>query len=259
MQNVKHKIVVLSGKGGVGKSTVACQLAMGLAEKGKKVGILDIDLCGPSVPMIMGVQNADVTQGEGGTWIPVTSESGIKVMSIQYLLPNQRTDAVVWRGPKKDSCIKQFINQVQWGDLDAIVIDTPPGTSDEHITLCEVLQGLNNIGAIMVTGPQKVACDDVRKELSFCNKLNLPVSGIVENMSGFVCPHCSDCTPIFSQGGGEALAKDFSVPFLGKIPIDPRLSLCEDDGKHFTAAFPETQTAVAINAILEKVYERVSK
>ena len=250
MDQVKNTLCVLSGKGGVGKSTVACQLALGFAAAGKRVGILDIDLCGPSVPKIMGVEGKDVVQGERG-WIPV-DRAGVLVMSIQFLL-EQEGAAVVWRGPKKDATIKQFLNQVEWGALDVLIVDTPPGTSDEHITLCECLAGKPNTSAVMVTGPQKVACDDVRKELSFCQKLSLPVRGIVENMSGFVCPHCADCTPIFAQGGGKALAAEYSLPFLGAIPIEPALSSCEDQGKHFVEVFPQSEAAVRIADITSQV------
>eukprot|EP01061_Rhynchopus_euleeides_P019524 TRINITY_DN32090_c0_g1_i1.p2 TRINITY_DN32090_c0_g1~~TRINITY_DN32090_c0_g1_i1.p2 ORF type:complete len:256 (+),score=118.12 TRINITY_DN32090_c0_g1_i1:36-803(+) len=251
MDHVKNVLTVLSGKGGVGKSTVACQLAMGLAAAGKTVGILDIDLCGPSVPKILGVEGKDVTNGEKG-WIPVDGPHGLKVMSIQFLLEEEGA-AVVWRGPKKDSVIKQFLNNVDWGDCDLLVVDTPPGTSDEHLTLCEQLKGRPNVGAVVVTGPQKVACDDVRKEMSFCQKLNLPVIGIVENMSGFACPHCSTCTPVFSSGGGKLVAGEYNVAFLGQIPIDPNLSRCEDSGMHFAEAFPNSQTAVAISSVVTQI------
>ena len=255
MDNVKNVLAVLSGKGGVGKSTVACQLALGLAAAGKKVGVLDVDLCGPSVPKILGVEGKDVTNGERG-WIPVPGPNGVKVMSIQFLLEEEGA-AVVWRGPKKDSVIKQFLNNVEWGDCDVLVVDTPPGTSDEHLTLCEQLKGRPNVGAVVVTGPQKVACDDVRKEMSFCQKLGLSVVGIVENMSGFACPHCATCTPIFSSGGGQLIAQEYNVKFLGGIPIDPKLAQCEDSGKHFAAEFPDTQTAVAIGTIVEDIYRQL--
>eukprot|EP00756_Hemistasia_phaeocysticola_P061824 Hpha_TRINITY_DN5228_c0_g1::TRINITY_DN5228_c0_g1_i1::g.116710::m.116710 len=253
LANVKHVVVVLSGKGGVGKSTVACQLALSLASTGARVGVLDVDLCGPSVPKILGVEGQDVRQGEGG-WIPVSAAgpNDVKVMSIQFLLQSD-ADAVIWRGPRKDACIKQFLGDVCWGELDYLVIDTPPGTSDEHITLCECLKNVPRVGAVVVTAPQQVSTDDVAKELSFCKKLGLQVLGVVENMSGFACPHCAGCTPIFSSGGGEALAKKYDVCFLGSVPIDPRLAACEDRGEAFAAAFPESAAAIALQKIRDLI------
>lgn len=265
--SVNHTIIVLSGKGGVGKSTVACQLALSLAHiSRKRVGILDVDICGPSVPKICGVEDKSITMCEKtGLWLPVEvtipkpaadststrrgdDRACLKVMSIAYLLPNA-TDAVVWRGPRKDAMIKQFLSDVKWGDLDYLIVDTPPGTSDEHMTLCEafckVASGIASegggdvsaishagpTGAVVVTTPQDVSTDDVRKELNFCAKLHLRVLGIVENMSGFVCPNCSETTDIFSKGGGKRLSDMYQCPFLGTIPIDPRISVAQDNGE----------------------------
>lgn len=246
LDHVKHIVVVLSGKGGVGKSTVACQLALTLAHSmNLRVGILDVDICGPSVPKICGVENGSVLQGADGTWTPVEVHKGkaahgngkeeagcegkLFVMSIAYLLPSP-TDAVVWRGPRKDAMIKQFIQDVRWGELDYLIVDTPPGTSDEHMTLCEAIARHNPTGAVIVTTPQEVSTDDVKKELSFCHKLKLRCLGIVENMSGFICPHCSECTDIFSKGGGKKLADLYDVQFLGEIPLDAQISVTEDAG-----------------------------
>lgn len=253
LAGVKHIVVVLSGKGGVGKSTVACQLALALAGVHRaRVGILDVDICGPSVPKIVGAEDRPVTSGPSGRWLPVALDLAgsdpdsdaagtaaaapppLKVMSIAYLLPSA-TDAVVWRGPRKDAMIKQFIEDVEWGDLDYLIVDTPPGTSDEHMTLCEALAQYQPAGAIVVTTPQSVSTDDVRKELSFCAKLKLRVLGIVENMSGFVCPHCSECTAIFSKGGGRQLAAQYECPFLGEVPIDPAIAIAEDSGVSYVA------------------------
>lgn len=247
LAGVRQIILVLSGKGGVGKSTVACQLAMALAKGGDrcKVGILDVDICGPSVPIICGVEHKPVTTAANGRWLPVTAidDTGsgggsLVVMSIGFLLPSTN-DAVVWRGPRKDSMIKQFLTNVEWGSLDYLIVDTPPGTSDEHLTLCEALRGADPTGAVVVTTPQNVSTDDVKKELNFCYKLQLRCLGVVENMSGFVCPHCSHCTDIFSKGGGEALARQYEVPFLGALPIDPLLALAEENGECFTYPPPE--------------------
>ncbi|CCW64097.1 unnamed protein product [Phytomonas sp. EM1] len=281
LSKVKHIIMVLSGKGGVGKSTVACQLAFSFLHiHHKKVGLLDADICGPSVPMICGLEGRDVFRDAQG-WQPISlkeSETGavnsagsagggeLKVMSIAYLLPSNN-DAVVWRGPKKDAMIKQFIADVNWGPLDYLIIDTPPGTSDEHLTLCEVLKPFNPAGAVVVTTPQDVATDDVKKELSFCAKLGVRCLGIVENMSGFVCPYCEHCTDIFSTGGGKKLAELYEVMFLGAIPIDPTLSLAEDLGKVFVqeaastenSSSPTNKTVAALNTVIDNILGQVHR
>ncbi|CAB4019767.1 cytosolic Fe-S cluster assembly factor NUBP2 homolog isoform X1 [Paramuricea clavata] len=253
LTSVKHVILVLSGKGGVGKSTVASQLACSLYRKGMKVGLLDVDLCGPSIPRMMKLEDANVHQCSDG-WVPVYtgSDQRLGVMSIGFLLAN-RDDAVVWRGPKKNSMIKQFITDVCWGSLDYLIIDTPPGTSDEHITVVESLRSFNPDGAILVTTPQAVSVNDVRRELSFCRKTDLPVLGIVENMSGFICPHCSECSNVFSTGGGAALAKQCDVPFLGCIPLDPNLARCLEDGEDFLQSFLDSEASKSFNNIVTEL------
>jgi len=240
MEQIKHILLVLSGKGGVGKSLVASQLALTLMKAGKRVGLLDIDLCGPSIPKIVGLDGKEVKKCSEG-WVPVyTDESQrLGVMSIGFLLPDS-TSAVIWRGPKKTAMIKQFLEDVCWGELDYLVIDTPPGTSDEHISIVENLKNYNPDGAIVVTTPQMISISDVRKEISFCNKIGLPILGIIENMSGFVCPYCADCTNIFSSDGGRLLAEQSKVPFIGKIPIDPNLSQCCERGISFLDTFPDS-------------------
>jgi Mrp family chromosome partitioning ATPase len=232
---------VLSGKGGVGKSSVTTQLALSLSSAGHSVGILDVDLTGPSIPRMLGIEDGKVTQAPGG-WLPITvhdarPETGLgslRVMSLGFLLP-KRGDAVIWRGPKKTAMVKQFLSDVFWGELDYLLIDTPPGTSDEHISLAENLllqtTPLQLAGAVVVTTPQAVATADVRKELNFCRKTGLRVLGVVENMSGFVCPNCSECTNIFMAGGGKVMAEDFGVPFLGSVPIDPQFTLLLESGR----------------------------
>jgi len=232
LKSIKHKIIILSGKGGVGKSTVATQLAISLASKGQKVGLLDVDICGPSIPRILGLQGRDVKKFSEG-WLPVYGENkNLAVMSLGFLIADNNT-AVVWRGPKKSAMIKQFLEDVAWGDLDYLIVDTPPGTSDEHLSIVENLRNYNPDGAVIVTTPQGVSISDVRKEISFCHKLKLPVLGIIENMSGFICPHCKDCTNIFSSEGGKLLAEELKIKFLGKIPIDPTLTANSDSGKGF--------------------------
>ncbi|UKZ72490.1 cytosolic Fe-S cluster assembly factor cfd1 [Trichoderma virens FT-333] len=210
LEKVKHVVLVLSGKGGVGKSSVTTQLALSLTLAGHSVGILDVDLTGPSIPRMLSIEASKVTQIPGG-WAPVPvheaePENGLgslHAMSLGFLLP-QRGDAVVWRGPKKTAMIRQFLKDVLWDETDYLLIDTPPGTSDEHISLAETLQRDARpgqvAGAVVVTTPQAVATADVRKELNFCVKTGIRVLGVVENMSGFVCPHCSECTDIFGSG-----------------------------------------------------------
>lgn len=217
------------------------------------VGLLDIDLCGPSIPKMVNLMGKEVHQCDEG-WLPVfTDESqSLGVMSIGFLLNND-SEAVVWRGPKKNAMIKQFLTDVAWRDRDVLVIDTPPGTSDEHITVMENLRSVKVDGAVLVTTPQAVAVGDVRREVTFCKKAKLKILGIVENMSGFVCPNCKDCTNIFSKGGGKALADLAKVPFLGEIPIDPNLALAAENGENFISSFQTSQAAVAFSSIIDRL------
>ncbi|KAK2608884.1 cytosolic Fe-S cluster assembly factor cfd1 [Conoideocrella luteorostrata] len=238
---VKHIILVLSGKGGVGKSSVATQLALSVSQAGHSVGILDVDLTGPSIPRMLSIEEAKVTQVPGG-WAPVPVHEkdaskglgSLHAMSLGFLL-SKRGDAVVWRGPKKTAMIRQFIRDVLWDETDYLIIDTPPGTSDEHISLAETLQSealpSQVAGAVVVTTPQAVSTSDVRKELNFCFKTGIQVLGVVENMSGYVCPHCSECTDIFGSGGGQSMAEEFKVPFLGSLPIDEQFLLLVEQGR----------------------------
>ncbi|RKO91937.1 P-loop containing nucleoside triphosphate hydrolase protein [Blyttiomyces helicus] len=257
LSQVKHIVLVLSGKGGVGKSTVATQLALSLAEQGKRVGVLDIDLTGPSIPRMFGLDGSQVHQASTG-WVPVYADSSkrLAVMSLGFLLQN-KDDAVIWRGPKKTAMIKQFLQDVAWGELDYLLVDTPPGTSDEHISIAEFLREYNPDGAVIVTTPQAVSLSDVRKELNFCQKVKIPILGVVENMSGFVCPHCAECSDIFSKGGGEAMAAEFHVDFLGRVPIDPTLTtLVEADGGSFVNRFTESSLYPIFREITEKVVRK---
>ncbi|KAI8119899.1 hypothetical protein FF38_10845 [Lucilia cuprina] len=253
LDKVKHVILVLSGKGGVGKSTVSTQLALALRESGHKVGLLDIDLCGPSVPYLLGLEGSDIYQCDEG-WVPIYTDDSktLAVMSIGFLLKS-RNDPVIWRGPKKTMMIKQFLNDVKWDDLDYLIIDTPPGTSDEHITVMECLREVRCDGAIIVTTPQGVALDDVRKEITFCKKTGIQILGIVENMSGFVCPHCANCTNIFSSEGGVELAKLAGVPHLGTVPIDPRVSILNGTTRSVLTELPESGTAATFRELVTKI------
>ncbi|XP_045771805.1 cytosolic Fe-S cluster assembly factor NUBP2 homolog [Maniola jurtina] len=260
LENVKRVILVLSGKGGVGKSTVSTQLALTLKERGYKVGLLDIDLCGPSVPYILNLEDQNIHQGQGSEgWIPVylDKEQRLGVMSIGFLLKS-RNDAVVWRGPKKTSMIKQFLEDVYWQDLDFLVIDTPPGTSDEHITVMENLRNVPQCSAILVTTPQEVAIEDVRKEITFCRKTGIPIMGIIENMSGYECPSCSECTNIFSSGGGKSLAELSKLPFLGCIPIDPRVGALAGKGVAAVKELPESNTSRVFSDLVVRINETSS-
>lgn len=253
LQNIQHIVLVLSGKGGVGKSSVTTQLALSLSLQGHSVGVLDIDLTGPSIPRFFGIESAKVNQAPGG-WVPVPvhreqnlpgKEDGQKLgklscMSLGFLLAN-RGDAVVWRGPKKTAMVRQFLTDVHWGSLDYLLIDTPPGTSDEHISLVETLLKSATTeqlaGAVIVTTPQAIAVSDVKKEINFCKKTRVKILGVIENMAGFVCPNCSECTNVFSKGGGQAMAIEFDVPFLGSVPIDPMFIRLIEEGKRPT--YPE--------------------
>lgn len=232
LDQVKHVWLVLSGKGGVGKSSTSTQIALSLRDQGYKVGILDIDLTGPSIPRMFGIEDAKVHQSSAG-WVPVYPDGNknLAVMSLGFLIP-ERGKSVAWRGPKKTAMIRQFVKDVVWGELDYLIIDTPPGTSDEHISIATELQNIPQVdGAVLVTTPQEVAAADVRKELNFCKKVGIKVLGVVENMSGYVCPHCSECNNIFSKGGGENLAKMYDVPFLGAIPLEPKFIQMVEDGR----------------------------
>jgi len=255
MTKIKRKILVLSGKGGVGKSTVAVNLAVALASKGNKVGLLDVDIHGPSVPKLMGVEGVPL-RGTEHFIEPLGVHENLKLMSIGFLLRGG-DDAVIWRGPMKFNVIKQFLSDVNWGELDYLVVDSPPGTGDEPLAVAQLIG--NSDGAVIVTTPQGVAITDVRKCITFCRQLELPVIGVVENMSGFVCPHCKEKTEIFKAGGGEEMAGDMGVPFLGRVPIDPGIVSSSDEGKPFMGSGESTATVEAFTRISEALAERVEK
>eukprot|EP00300_Choanocystis_sp_HF-7_P043028 c9666_g1_i1.p1 GENE.c9666_g1_i1~~c9666_g1_i1.p1 ORF type:complete len:296 (+),score=49.72 c9666_g1_i1:204-1091(+) len=262
MARIKHKILVLSGKGGVGKSTTAVRLAVELVRRGHTVGVLDVDLCGPSIPKMLGVDEKIVHQSSDG-WVPVfVNESRtLSVMSLAFLL-GSKSDAVIWRGPRKNAMIAQFLRDVVWGALDYLVVDTPPGTSDEHISVVQMLQAYSPDGAVIVSTPQNVALADVRRQVTFCERVGLPLLGVVENMSGFVCPCCQEVTHIFGNGGAEALATMKSARFLGRVPLDPRMS--GEVGPEGVLAAAETAAAeaspvhVAFVAVVDAILEGVA-
>lgn len=257
---VKHIILILSGKGGVGKSSITTQTALTLCNKGYNVGVLDIDLTGPSLPRMFGVEGKTIYQSTQG-WLPIEVETGssqgkLKLVSLGFLL-NDRGNSVVWRGPKKTAMIKQFLNDVVWGDLDYLLIDTPPGTSDEHISIAEQLRFAKPDGALIVTTPQNVAIADVKKEINFCKTVELRILGVIENMSGFICPYCAECTNIFSSGGGERLSMDYGIPYLGNIPIDPKFVELLESQKSYQDSLPDLYAESSLYDIFGKIIQKV--
>jgi Mrp family chromosome partitioning ATPase len=258
LSGVKHKILVLSGKGGVGKSTFTSLLAHAFATNPEHtVGIMDTDICGPSIPKMMGVESETIHVSAEG-WSPVWVLENLGVMSIQFMLPN-RDDAVIWRGTKKNGLIKQFLKDVTWGELDFLLVDTPPGTSDEHLSVNSFLRESGIDGAVMVTTPQEVSLLDVRKEIDFCRKAGITVLGLVENMSGYVCQKCSHEVQIFrpSNGGGRALAEEMGLPFLGSVPLDPRIGMACDYAESYFDSFPDSPACKALKGVVKNLAQQL--
>jgi len=254
MAQVKRKVLVLSGKGGVGKSTFTAQLGWALSSASDEgVGIMDVDICGPSIPLILGIASEQVHSSAAG-WSPVYVSDNLSCMSVGLLLPSQR-DAVMWRGPKKNGLISQFLKDVDWGPLDWMVVDTPPGTSDEHLSIVQYLKESGIDGAILITTPQEISLQDVRREISFCRKVGIRILGLVENMAGFVCPSCKNTTQIFkpSTGGGATLAKEMGIELLGSIPLDPRIGKSTDYGMSFVDEYPDSPASQAYMQIIERI------
>ncbi|KAK3990849.1 cytosolic Fe-S cluster assembly factor NBP35 [Cladorrhinum sp. PSN332] len=254
LENVKHKILVLSGKGGVGKSTLTAQLAHAFATNPEStVGVMDTDICGPSIPKMLGVESETIHTSNAG-WSPVWAMDNLAVMSIQFMLPN-KDDAIIWRGPKKNGLIKQFLKDVDWGHLDFLLVDTPPGTSDEHLSVNTFLKESKIEGAVVVTTPQEVSLLDVRKEIDFCKKAGIRILGLVENMSMFVCGHCQFESQIFraTTGGGKGLAEEMGIPFLGSVPLDPRIGMACDYGESFFDSFPDSPACKALKGVVRRL------
>jgi len=249
---IKHVVIVMSGKGGVGKSTVSSNLAMALSMKGYQTGIMDIDITGPNIPKMFDIEDEklDVVDEK---LIPVMVPPSLKVMSMAFLLPNKE-DPVCWRGPVKMTAIRQFIEDVEWGDLDYLVVDMPPGTGDEALSIIQLIPKAD--GMVIVTTPQDVALLDSKKSLVFSAQANIPIIGIVENMSGFVCPHCGKQTDIFKSGGGEATAEQYDVQFLGKVPIEPKIVLSGDNGMPIVLD-DSTESSKAFKSIVDKIIKTV--
>ena len=251
--HIRCKVMVMSGKGGVGKSTVATNLAASLALRGYRVGILDADLHGPDVPRMLGIEGRHLlSKGDGVE--PVEVFAGFKAVSMA-LLAQEPDKAIVWRGPLKHSAIRQFLRDVHWGDLDFLFIDLPPGTGDEPLSVSKLIQEVD--GAVIVTTPQDVALLDSRKAVSFSKQINIPVLGIVENMSGMACPHCGGSIDLFKIGGGEKAAQELGVPFLGRIPIDPQVVLSCDSGKPFVAEADESLAKTAFTQVIQNLLEQL--
>ena len=249
MSRIKHKIIVMSGKGGVGKTSVSVNLAYALAQSGREVGLLDIDLHGPNIAKMLGVEGKGLGGSSDGIE-PVHVLPNLKAASISFVIPSS-DHPIIWRGPMKANAIRQFLEEVNWGDLDFLIIDSPPGTGDEPLSACQLIPNVS--GAVIVTTPQDVAILDARKSVFFARQLQIPVVGIIENMSGFVCPHCGKETSIFKKGGGERAAKDLGVPFLGRIPFDPRLVELADEGTPFVSGGNDDAPARAFMQIRSQI------
>jgi Mrp family chromosome partitioning ATPase len=248
LNRIKNKFVVMSGKGGVGKTSTAVNIAIALADRGLQVGIMDVDLHGPDVPRMLGLNGMPEVNSRRKL-SPMRYSDRLAAISMESFLP-KRDDAIIWRGPLKFSAIRQFIADVDWGELDFLIIDSPPGTGDEPLT---VAQQIPDAKAIIVTTPQEVALADVRKSINFCRTVNLEMFGLVENMSGLLCPHCGERIELFGAGGGERTAAEMGIAFLGRVPLDPRMVACGDSGVSFQQSHPDAAVTQAFRAIAEQM------
>jgi len=256
MTQVNRKILVLSGKGGVGKSTFSAQLGWAFAsDPDVQTGIMDVDICGPSIPTILGIASEQVHTSAAG-WSPVYVQDNLGAMSVGFMLPSSK-DAVMWRGPKKNGLIAQFLKDVDWGTLDYLIVDTPPGTSDEHLSIVQLLKESGIDGAVLITTPQEVALQDVAREIDFCRKVGVRILGLVENMAGFVCPNCKAESQIFrpTTGGAVRLAKETGVELLGSVPLDPRIGKSADYGVSFLDEYPDSPATSAYLDIIQRLKE----
>lgn len=255
ISRIKHKIVVLSGKGGVGKSTIATNIAVALSLKGQKVGLMDVDIHGPSIPKMLGLEGKTLKGFEQGL-APIVYTDNLRVISVGFILRTQN-DAIIWRAPLKHKIIREFLTDVKWGEMDYLIIDSPPGTGDEPLSVIQLIE--NADGAIVVTTPQDVALTDVRKAITFCRQVKLSILGVVENMSGFVCPYCSKTVDIFKSGGGEQMASEMGVPFLGQIPLDPKIVETGDSGKPYLQNYRDAETAKAFDRAIQPLLRLADK
>jgi ATP-binding protein involved in chromosome partitioning len=248
LEKIKQKFIVMSGKGGVGKTSVSVNLAIALANKGYTVGLMDVDIHGPDIPRMLGL-NGMLSADSDKKMMPMDYKDNLKVVSMESLMPD-KDEAIIWRGPVKHTAIRQFIGEVNWGGLDFLVIDCPPGTGDEPLTIAQLIPDAQ---AIIVTTPQEVALADIRKSISFCKNVNMRIFGIIENMSGFTCPHCGKPVEIFGTGGGEKTAKAYGIEFLGRIPFDPDMVKCGDEGVAFQDKYKESPITGAFINITENM------
>jgi ATP-binding protein involved in chromosome partitioning len=248
LARIKNKLIIMSGKGGVGKSSTAVNLALALAAKGAQVGLLDVDLHGPDIPRMLGLNGVLDMNGEQQL-VPKRYNQNLAAVSVESLT-NGKDEAIIWRGPVKYSVIQQFIGQVAWGDLDFLLIDAPPGTGDEPLTIA---QTISDAQAVIVTTPQEVSLADVRKSINFCKTVKMPIFGLVENMSGLVCPHCNCGIELFGSGGGERTAAQMAVPFLGRVPFDPELVVCGDAGLAYQERYPNSPVTQAFQTIADRM------
>ncbi|AIZ56082.1 antiporter inner membrane protein [Candidatus Methanoplasma termitum] len=256
LSRIKHVIIVMSGKGGVGKSTVSSNLAQALSMKGYQTGLMDVDITGPNIPKMFHIEDEKLYANEKNMLIPISVPPSLSIMSMAFLLPS-KDSAIMWRGPMKSSAIRQFIEDVDWGDLDYLIIDMPPGTGDEAMSIAQLIPKAD--GAVIVTTPQDVAVLDSRKSITFAAETNIPIIGIVENMSGFICPHCGKLTEIFGSGGGEKAAESLDIQFLGRIPMEPGVARSGDSGMPVVISEPESRSAIAFNKIVERIIRTVEK
>jgi len=253
LKKIKHKIMVMSGKGGVGKTSTSVNIAIALANKGFRVGLVDVDIHGPDVPRMLGIKGElDVNQNR--KLLPKICRDSLKVISVESLMLN-KDDAIIWRGPMKFGAIKQFIGDVEWGELDFLIVDSPPGTGDEPLTIA---QTISDIQAVIVTTPQEVSLADVRKSINFCKTVKMKIFGLIENMSGFSCPHCGKSVDLFGTGGGERTAKDADIPFLGKIPFDREMVSCGDIGVAYQDEHKDSDVTKAFAGIADKMAAFIS-
>lgn len=255
MKKIKHKVAVISGKGGVGKSFVTGNIALIFAKKGYKVGILDADLHGPSIPKILGVRGNKLEADSSGI-LPVLGPLNVKIVSIDFLLPKDETP-VIWRGPLKMNAIRQFLSEVAWGELDVLFIDLPPGTGDEPLNIIKLLPEMN--GVIVVTIPSELSQLIVKKSIEFAKELNISVIGVIENMSGFTCPNCGFQIDLFKSGGGEKIAKELNVPFLGRIPLDVEVTQSSDEGKPLIMKNLNSKALKSLINIANKIEESLKE
>ena len=254
LENIKHVIIVISGKGGVGKSTVSANIAETLSMQGYQTGIMDVDITGPNIPKMFHVEDEKLSVDDNRLLVPVDVPPSLKLVSMAFLLPS-KDSALTWRGPVRSSAVQQFIEDVNWGPLDYLIIDMPPGTGDEALSIIQLIPKAD--GTVIVTTPQEVSLLDARKTVTFSSIANIPIIGIVENMSGFVCPHCGEVTNIFKSGGGEDAANQLGIQFLGRIPLEAGVVNSGDKGMPVVIAEPDSASAKAFKSVVSKIVDTI--